>query len=61
MKYVLQLTRENTLLERSLRMLAYHKSIPEIGKAVISRTVVLGKGKVTSLYYEPKFKAKQQR
>ncbi len=50
-RWVKQLTRENTLLDRSLRVLSYHRSIREIGKASISNTLIVGEGNITSLYY----------
>ena len=48
-----QLTRENTLLDRSLRVIAYDRSLSEIGQASISNTLIVGQGRVTSLYYLP--------
>ena len=50
--WIKQLTRENTLFDRSLRALAYRDAIQEIGKATISNCILVGKGKVTSLYYD---------
>lgn len=55
-----QLTRENTLLDRSLRAIAYRDAIFEIGQATISNCLLTGKGKVTSLYYWPEDYKKQQ-
>ncbi|MBU1036802.1 hypothetical protein KKF32_02050 [Patescibacteria group bacterium] len=52
-KWIKQLTRENTLLDRSLRTLAYHQSVRELGKASISKCPVVGFNKVTSWYYSP--------
>lgn len=60
-KYIKQLTRENTLLERSLRTIAYHTSIKEVGKASISKSPILGRGRITSLYYSPDDYKKQQK
>lgn len=59
-RWVKQLTRENTLLDRSLRTVAYHTSLREIGKASISRSPIVGSGRVTSLYFDPVDKRKQQ-
>lgn len=59
-KYIKQLTRENTLLDRAFRTLAYAQSIPEVGQAKISKSPVVGFGKVTSLYYDPIDYKKQQ-
>lgn len=60
-KYIKQLTRENTLLERSLRTLAYNTGVKEIGKAKITKSPILGIGRVTSLYYDPVDYKKQQK
>ncbi len=60
-KWIKQLTRENTLLERSLRMLAYHRSIRELGRASISNVTILGKGNITSWYYLKKDLIKNQK
>ena len=51
-QWVKQLTRENTLLDRSFRVLAYKDSVKEIGKAAIKSPIV-GFGRITSLYYDP--------
>jgi len=59
-KWVKQLTRENTLLDRSLRCIAYAKSAPELGKAVL-RMPIVGKGKVTSAYYDEDDYGQQQK
>ena len=60
-KWVKQLTRENTLLDRSLRAIAYRDSIKEIGKGTISNVLLLGQGRVTSLFYSPvDYKQQQQ-
>ena len=60
-KYIKQLTRENTLLDRSLRMVAYAQSLREIGRARIAKSPIVGYGRVTSLYYDPQDYQKQQR
>lgn len=60
-RWVKQLTRENTLLDRSLRMIAYHESIREIGAASMSKSPVVGFGRVTSLYYNPVDKRQQEK
>ena len=52
-RWVKQLTRENTLLDRSLRSIAYAKSVPEAGKAVMKKCPVVGRGKITTWYYDP--------
>lgn len=59
-KFVKQLTRENTLLDRGFRSLAYAQSMPEIGKARIAKSPIVGRGRVTSLYYDPEDYKKQQ-
>lgn len=51
-KWVKQLTRENSLLDRSLRSLAYAKSIPEVGQARMTMCPVVGRGRITSWYYD---------
>lgn len=60
-QWVKQLTRENTLLDRGLRVLAYRDSISEIGQANMSNVLVVGRGSVTSLYYLPEDYKQQQR
>lgn len=52
-KWVKQLTRENSLLDRSLRTIAYAKSVAELGKAKIAKSPIIGHGRITSLYYDP--------
>ncbi len=61
-KWVKQLTRENTLLDRSLRALAYRDALrkPKVGQATISNCLLVGQGRVTSLYYLPADYKKQQ-
>jgi len=59
-KYIKQLTRENTLLDRAFRTIAYAKSLPEIGRAKIKKSPIVGFGRVTSLYYDPVDYKKQQ-
>ena len=58
--YIKQLTRENTLLDRSLRALAYSRSVREVGKACIAKSPIVGRGRVTSLYYSPLEYKRQQ-
>lgn len=58
--WVKQLTRENTLLDRSLRAIAYATSVHEIGKANMGNCPVVGKGKITSFYYSPHYYKQQQ-
>lgn len=60
MTWIKQLTRENSLLDRSLRMLAYYQAIPEVGKARWTKSLVVGRGAVTSQYYSPQDYKKQQ-
>jgi phosphohistidine swiveling domain-containing protein len=60
-KWVKQLTRENTLLDRSLRTVAYDRSLREIGRASISKCPIVGQGKVTSMYYSPDDYRNQQK
>ena len=59
-KWVKQLTRENTLLDRSLRALAYRDAVKEIGKATVSNCIITGHGRVSSLYYLSNDYKKQQ-
>lgn len=61
MNWTKQLTRENTLLDRSLRAIAYRDSIKEIGKASMPNILLVGQGRVTSLYYLPADYKKQQK
>ncbi|MDX9893278.1 MAG: PEP-utilizing enzyme [Patescibacteria group bacterium] len=60
-EWVKQLTRENTLLDRSLRAIAYRDSIKEIGQASMSNVLLVGQGQVTSMYYLPSDYNKQQK
>lgn len=60
LKWVKQLTRENTLLDRGLRILAYRDAVKEIGKATIANCLITGHGTVSSLYYLPNDYKKQQ-
>ncbi|MFZ6035680.1 MAG: PEP-utilizing enzyme [Patescibacteria group bacterium] len=50
-KWVKQLTRENTLLDRSLRTAAYYDSVRKIGAARFAEALVVGFGSVSSFYY----------
>ena len=50
-RWVKQLTRENTLLDRSLRTVAYDRSVREIGRASMSTVLIAGSGAVNSWYY----------
>ncbi|TAN33005.1 hypothetical protein EPN28_03310 [Patescibacteria group bacterium] len=60
-KYVKQLTRENTLLDRGFRTIAYAQSIGKFGRAKIARSPIVGRGRVTSLYFDPADKKRQQK
>ncbi len=60
-QYIKQLTRENTLLDRSFRTIAYARSLSQLGKAKISKSPVVGFGGITSLYYDSVDYKKQQR
>lgn len=59
--WVKQLTRENTLLDRSLRSIAYAWSVQEIGKAKMNQCPVVGRGRITSWYYSTEDYAVQQK
>lgn len=59
-QWIKQLTRENTLLDRSLRTIAYYKSVSEIGEAHFAQCPVVGRGGMTSMYYNKKDYHKQQ-
>jgi len=60
-KWVKQLTREGTLLDRSLRMWAYFISVPQVGKARFAKCPNVGRGRIVSWYYDPKdYAATQQ-
>jgi len=59
-RWIKQLTRENSLLDRAFRTVAYKDSVKEIGNAVIAKSPIIGFGRVTSLYYDPvDYKAQQ--
>jgi phosphoenolpyruvate synthase/pyruvate phosphate dikinase len=58
--WVKQLTRENTLLDRSLRTLAYAQSVPQVGRARMLKCPVIGQGKITSWYYDKSDYKRQQ-
>lgn len=49
--WIKQLTRENTLLDRSLRTIAYDRSVRAIGHASMSTTLIAGSGAVNTWYY----------
>ncbi len=59
-KWVKQITRENTLLDRSIRTVAYAQSVHELGKAKMARCPIVGFGKITTFYYDPVDYAQQQ-
>lgn len=50
-KWIKQLTRENTLLDRSLRTIAYAESVPEVGQAHVAKCLIIGHGRMISWYY----------
>lgn len=60
-KWVKQLTRENSLLDRAFRVLAYSQSVKEVGKAAINKNPIIGFGRVTSFYYNPRHYKLQQK